>query len=809
MALPELIANSPIPGSDVPIVTLGAAITTTSQTTITVSAPAPSVLQAEGQFRIVVDSEIMLVTGGATTTTWTVERGTSLPSPDTCASATHLVNAGVFHFLTAGALSTFLTVGNSTLNQLPFSDGEGGFVWSLVGGRGAALTVAASNTPAAMQLSADVLCDGTADDVTIQTAAQELSSGEIKLLPGDYYHGTSATSYINVNNSIGGISIVGSGRRQSSIIHIPAGSSAPMAMRMATYGGGSHTVRDLEIIGDGPQSGSTVGIWMQCNEPQIHNCALSKVPGHAVIIDGAPLNSGSSPTAPSQKTFSGNVTGTEVVQAGIGILAAGGAGVPGDAFVVTTLNENTVFSPGCFVDGGNGNASGLLQATLTASTQYTSITVSAITNAMSSGDQLVIVDAGAGPPEVTQIAILTQPAVINATTLTVAAFTPTHTFTAGVNCFVADNTLMITRKGWAIKGTCHLDDCHPYFCYMFGAESYECGMQVVGGEFETNGYINIRALGSTIVEAGGLVGIPTEQTLIQGIICYGNPCYAHIYTIFLYGGVVKGNVVDGGSSNIGIYGQSLSYSAIEGNTVFNAMTPIGNQSACISVINSNNTNIQQNVCYNNEAITGTHYYGVSVFNSTNCNITGNNVSGVTGSGATPLNAGGGTSTGTVARDNLGYNPVGVKVVSVPASGSPTTAQVYDQVFYVTAPAGTVSPGVPGATGGTVASVGYNRTFYITTGSGSTSIAMSTGPTVTLTASTLNTILLPAGQTMTVNYANAPTWVVEGTGVTTLAVSSGPTTTCTNSGSVYEVFVPAGQTLTPTYANAPTWLVEAL
>jgi hypothetical protein len=83
-----------------PLTTLAVAITTTAQTTI-------SVVSAVGfpslaQYRILIDSEIMLVTAGAGTTSWTVTRGA-----ESTVAATHLVNAEVAHILTAGALVQF------------------------------------------------------------------------------------------------------------------------------------------------------------------------------------------------------------------------------------------------------------------------------------------------------------------------------------------------------------------------------------------------------------------------------------------------------------------------------------------------------------------------------------------------------------------------------------------------------------------------------------------------------------------------------------------------------------------------------
>jgi hypothetical protein len=80
------------------------------------------------------------------------------------------------------------------------------------------------------------------------------------------------------------------------------------------------------------------------------------------------------------------------------------------------------------------------------------------------------------------------------------------------------------------------------------------------------------------------------------------------------------------------------------------------------------------------------------------------------------------------------NPFGVQVVNVPASGTAVAAVPYDRMFYVTAAAG-----------------------------GGCTLAISGGPTVTVPASTLVPVLVPAGQTLTPVYGagNAPTWVVEG------------------------------------------------
>ncbi len=76
---------------------LSAPITSSTATSISVA----SALSFPGaaQFRIRIDNELMLVTGGAGTTTWTVTRGI-----EGTAAATHAIGAAVTHILTAGAL---------------------------------------------------------------------------------------------------------------------------------------------------------------------------------------------------------------------------------------------------------------------------------------------------------------------------------------------------------------------------------------------------------------------------------------------------------------------------------------------------------------------------------------------------------------------------------------------------------------------------------------------------------------------------------------------------------------------------------
>lgn len=91
--LPELLANTSGP------ITLLSTAVNASATALQVSVAAPTPLQATGQFRIRVDSELMLVTANPATTTWTVERGI-----EGTVAAEHAGGTEVFHLLTVGGL---------------------------------------------------------------------------------------------------------------------------------------------------------------------------------------------------------------------------------------------------------------------------------------------------------------------------------------------------------------------------------------------------------------------------------------------------------------------------------------------------------------------------------------------------------------------------------------------------------------------------------------------------------------------------------------------------------------------------------
>jgi hypothetical protein len=146
--------------------TLSAAITTAVATTLTVTSA--TAFPSTGNFRVRVDSEIMLVTG-VSGTTFTITRGA-----ESTTAATHLNGATVTHVLTAGGLAAgFVPV---TVYQ------------TLVGPR-------AGNTPqAATSTTLPYLFSG--DGVTL--AGSSASSRAIFDLDPAYYAISGLTAYLRV-----------------------------------------------------------------------------------------------------------------------------------------------------------------------------------------------------------------------------------------------------------------------------------------------------------------------------------------------------------------------------------------------------------------------------------------------------------------------------------------------------------------------------------------------------------------------------------------------------------------------------------
>ena len=117
----EVIANSPTPGVSAQLTTLGAAITTTGQTSITASAAVTGNL-LNGNFRILIGDgvqnsgayETALVTAGQSGTAWTITRAVESSTAYTWNNGTP-----IYHVWTAAAMAN--AVGTAMISQWWYS----------------------------------------------------------------------------------------------------------------------------------------------------------------------------------------------------------------------------------------------------------------------------------------------------------------------------------------------------------------------------------------------------------------------------------------------------------------------------------------------------------------------------------------------------------------------------------------------------------------------------------------------------------------------------------------------------------------
>lgn len=114
MSLPQLVANSSTPGTRQALTVLSgnSGSITNVATTMNTLAAAPAVLQAPGQFDVVIDSEVIRVTAGASGTSWTIVRGV-----DGSTAASHNDGASIYPYLTAGALLNMLAEAVGSIMQ--------------------------------------------------------------------------------------------------------------------------------------------------------------------------------------------------------------------------------------------------------------------------------------------------------------------------------------------------------------------------------------------------------------------------------------------------------------------------------------------------------------------------------------------------------------------------------------------------------------------------------------------------------------------------------------------------------------------
>jgi hypothetical protein len=241
----------------------------------------------------------------------------------------------------------------------------------------------------------------------------------------------------------------------------------------------------------------------------------------------------------------------------------------------------------------------------------------------------------------------------------------------------------------------------------------------------------------TVLNAARYGFVLGDNTLAQGCREQGSATAG----FYVYGatmtGCTSGDVVPGAGNSI-LFNGSNSRSARVLGCRFNGSNTAGTDAATamMQVISAVEVHTIVQGC---TFISGTH---TSAWLYVNGSVTGQMLFSGTEFAATSLGGSALTNAPTILfgtptyrfSDCPGMNPFGTLTVAVPATTVATGTNQCDATFYVTGAAG-----------------------------GSCTIAVGGGPTVTVPASTLVAVYVPAGKTVTPTYGagNAPTWAVEG------------------------------------------------
>jgi len=558
------------------------------------------------------------------------------------------------------------------------------------------LTVAASNSLAAVIAAANYVCTGTNDDVVINAALAALpaTGGMVHLAAGDYYEGNTGILIANT-----GVTLAGAGREKASVIHVPASFSGAAGIKISN-GGLSCGVRDLYMDFDNPAGVTAPGIWTLCNEPQISNVKIENAGGHGFLIDGASANT----------VYNGRIVNCEAVFAGSGTLA--------DGFVATANAQSCLFTD-CTVNGYLSYGAAALGTALTnGQTGITSLTVKPLLGAITNGDTLILnlpnFNTGAST---TQLITASASAAAGATVISVNSFTANAAYGVGNygGTVVADKTKMITRNGFSISGIdMHLTNCHAYGCYEAGLQVNSVGninIFVVGGEFENNGWCNMNLAA-------------VQQSIISGVGFSNYSCYAALRVVSASQTVVVGNYIDG---QHGVYGAAVlacTLSTFSDNVVVNG---VGSSGAICFIESCVRCTVVGNTAgYATLSGAGNSF---TFYANTYSLFSDNNNTTATGYLV------GGTNTGSIYKDNLGYNPVGSSVPGTAFAIGATTA------------AATNNTGVDGA-------------LYVTAAGTVTAVTVN-GVVVSAVMAVGDTYRLAAGGTFKITYSVAPTIVFVG------------------------------------------------
>lgn len=278
-----------------------------------------------------------------------------------------------------------------------------------------------------------------------------------------------------------------------------------------------------------------------------------------------------------------------------------------------------------------------------------------------------------------------------------------------------NSTKNTTRYGINNTGGNHkFVNCHCYWAAQAGFENTGANVQVIGGEYETNGTYGIENGGTTFTVSQAACFGNTNSDInsynsasITETMC-SSACFQNIYVNSANGGVIGNNLLSGAQNAIVLDTGAAGYSVHDNKCSSTTSDTIFTRGT--------NSSIHDNV------LTGG---GITESGAANNNdIHDNSIP----SGKTITLVG----TGTKVRNNPGYNPRGHSVTQ---------------------------PGVPASTVAVTNTTGCDCMVLIAGGTLTAIIigGSATGITAAAAAGSVHSVRVPVGQTIAITYSVAPTW----------------------------------------------------
>ncbi len=447
---------------------------------------------------------------------------------------------------------------------------------SIATGRGATIFVAASDTSSAGQAGADYVCTGTSttggDEVIINAAIAEAQGGKVVLLEGNYWRTKPITCDYDYT--------VLEGQGPATTIAVPTSGVSPSGYASIIFGNtrtltGS-SIRHLRVQPQGPGtdlvSGSGNGIAYRCNDGRIEDVTVQSCSGDGWKIGGCTNASLQVTVTQPIDAVAGLTEQTWSVSAVPPIALPAWAKVVPPSYSGTPGNDDGIETVAITATGSN---------TVTVVRGWQSTPVEAIaSNALLIPLDLVYEVAGA----------TLNTAFPGGNGMVIEATVQNSEFT---RCVVNGGMKLDPPRGShgivAFGGINKLLYCHPYFNPLDGLY-VDCrgvggmgAMQVIGGEYETNGNAGISMINAYYMQvsgtkhyANGLASIllqECDRAILDGVNSLYNagessPDFQHIFSNSCQRTTISGGLFQLGEATAIVINGYSPGTSVHDNTVY-------------------------------------------------------------------------------------------------------------------------------------------------------------------------------------------------------------------------------------------------